>query len=317
MEAIKVAVIGYGHLGKWHATKVEKTGLAKLVAIVESFPPNQQLAKNAHPNTLIVSSIEEIIDQIDAAIIVTPTSVHATLVKYLISKNKHVFCEKPLTSELKDALDIEKNINDQKLILQVGHSERFHQAWEIIHSKYKNYLEAPLVGRISRYAPFKGRATDVDVISDVMIHDMDLMVYLIGEKPLTVESFGQKIRTTKWDHALCNFHFKSGTFISILSSRNHVTEIREVELTSKVGTIFIDLMKCEISIAPKDQISEGVFVEKFTYEKRDHLQLEHEAFYNAILGKSKVPVNVHDGVYAVKMIDCALKSLENSSKVSL
>jgi predicted dehydrogenase len=228
-----------------------------------------------------------------------------------------VFCEKPLTSELKDSLEIESLLQDKKLILQVGHSERFHQAWEIIHSKYKKYLEAPLVGRLSRYAPFKGRATDVDVISDVMIHDMDLMVYLIGDKPLAVESFGQKIRTNKWDHALCNFYFKSGSFISILSSRNHVTEVREVELTSKNGTIFIDLMKCEISIAPKDQVSEGVFVEKFTYEKRDHLQLEHEAFYKAILGRGPVPVNVQDGVYAVKMIDGALKSLETSAKVNL
>ena len=317
MDAVKVAVIGYGHLGKWHATKVEKTGLAKLVAIVESFPANQQLAKSAHPEALVVSSIEEVIDQIDAAIIVTPTSVHASLTKYLIQKNKHVFCEKPLTSELKDSLEIESLLQDKKLILQVGHSERFHQAWEMIHSKYKKYLEAPLVGRLTRYAPFKGRATDVDVISDVMIHDMDLMVYLIGDKPLAVESFGQKIRTSKWDHALCNFYFKSGSFISILSSRNHVTEVREVELTSKNGTIFIDLMKCEISIAPKDQVSEGVFVEKFAYEKRDHLQLEHEAFYKAILGKAPVPVNVQDGVYAVKMIDGALKSLETSAKVNL
>ncbi|MFZ4714531.1 MAG: Gfo/Idh/MocA family protein [Bacteriovoracaceae bacterium] len=317
MDAIKVAIIGYGHLGKWHATKVEKSGKAKLYAIVESFPTNQDAAKIAHPQAKVVSSIDEVMHEIDAAFVVTPTSVHASLVQKLLAANKHVFCEKPLTSELIDAQKISTLVRDSKLVLQVGHSERFHEAWEIIQNKYPEYLKAPVTMRIARYAPFKGRATDVDVVSDVMIHDMDLMVFLLQDKPKFVEASGLKIRTSKWDHALCHFTFKSGSVVSILSSRNHVKEVREVEITSHAGCLYLDLMTCEMFFAPKDKTSQGEYVEKIAYNKRDHLQLEHDAFYNAILGLGKIPVTAHDGVYAVQMIDAALQSMESGEKVMI
>ncbi len=315
-SGIKVAIIGYGHLGKWHAAKVQTNGMAKLHAIVESFEPNQKLAKSAHPEALIVSDIQEIINDIDAAFVVTPTSTHYELVKYLLENNKHVFCEKPLTDTLEQANEILALAKSKELILQVGHSERFHEAWDILKN-YPDFLKAPLTVRIARYAAFKGRATDVDVVGDVMIHDMDLMVYLLKEKPTEVIASGQKIRTPKWDHALANFSFASGSYVSIVSSRNHVKEVREVEIFSNAGCLYVDLMSCEIAIAPNSKTTSGEYVEKFQYNKRDHLQLEHNIFYETIMTKGTPAVTVDDGHQAVKMIDAVLKSLNSKEKVSL
>src|SRR4051812_24585098 len=99
MNKVRVAVLGYGHLGKWHCQKVDAhKDVAEFVAIVEKFPAGQEAARANHPGVKVVSDIKEVIDQIDAAFIVTPTSTHFELVKYLLDNNKHVFCEKPVCS---------------------------------------------------------------------------------------------------------------------------------------------------------------------------------------------------------------------------
>lgn len=313
---IRVGLIGFGYLGKWHAEKVEATGKAKLVAIVEKFEANQKLAKEKFPNTLVVDSIDDIIDQIDAAIIVTPTSTHFELVKYFVEKNKHVFCEKPFTDSLNDSQTLINLIKkNQNLKIQVGHSERFHEAWDIIKKDFKKYLEGPLTIRISRFAPFKGRATDVNVVDDVMIHDIDLMVYLLNSKPKSVIASGQYIRTKKYDHAHAFFEFDEGHNVSIIASRNHVKEVRDVEIASKNGLLYVDLMSLTIAYAPASMVSEGKYFDSIQYQKRDHLLQEHKYFYESIQENKKTVVDENDGLIAVKIIDAVLKSAHSQSKV--
>ena len=109
MNKVRVAVIGYGHLGKWHCQKVDAhSELADFVAIIEKFPAGQEVARAAHPKAKVVSDIKEVINEIDAAFVVSPTSTHFELVKYLLEHNKHVFCEKPLCSNDKEALELKK-----------------------------------------------------------------------------------------------------------------------------------------------------------------------------------------------------------------
>lgn len=308
---MKVAVLGYGYLGKWHCQKVEACSGITLHAIVEKFPANALAAKLAHPKTKIVSDLTDILNEIDAAIVVTPTSTHHLLVKTLLQNNKHVFCEKPLCFTLAEAEEILELAKSHQVVLQVGHSERFHQAWEILERDFSQYLKPPFTMRISRFAPFKGRATDVDVISDVMIHDLDLMVYLTKCKPLTVRATGNINKTSKWDHVLAYFEMPGHSSCSILSSRNHTKEIRELEIASNEGCFTIDLMTLEIIVSKKTGE-----LEKITAQKRDHLLLEHQTFYSSIKDNGKPIVTVQDGHYANLLIDYVTKSLNTHQAVS-
>src|SRR6478735_115722 len=120
MKKVRVAVLGYGHLGKWHCQKVDAhKEVAEFVAIVEKFPAGQEAAKTNHPHAKIVSDVKDVINEIDAAFVVTPTSTHFELVKYLLENNKHVFCEKPLCSNDQEAKELTKIAQGKNLVLQV------------------------------------------------------------------------------------------------------------------------------------------------------------------------------------------------------
>lgn len=316
MKKIKVAVIGYGHLGKWHAQKVDAyKDVAELKYIVEKFPANQEAAKLAHPHATVVSDISECINDIDAGVIVTPTSFHYEIVLYLLQNNKHVFCEKPVTETTEQALKIKELLNSKDVVLQVGHSERFHAAWEK-KDLLKEFLTTPALITLTRVAPFKGRATDVDVVQDLMIHDLDLLVYLCGEVPTSVEAVGFKMRTKRYDYVSANFKFASGKKATIAVGRNQTSEVRELAVSNEKGTLLVDLMRNEIKVARGN--AEGPdFVTSETYEKRDHLSLEHKHFYDSILNKKAPIISLEDGIIAVRLIDKVLESANTGLEVKL
>lgn len=314
MSKVNIAIIGYGHLGKWHAQKTDQLENANLVAIVESFEANQKMAKENHPGVKVVSDVSEVINEIDAAIIVTPTSTHYELTKNLLQKSKHVFCEKPLCSTFEQAKDLEQYISGK--IVQVGHSERCHAAWEELKEKFEK-IEGKKTIKITRYAPFKGRATDVDVVQDLMIHDIDLMLYLFGQKPIEVNSIGHKIRTEKWDHVTSHFFFKNGDEVIITSGRNHVQETRALEVMSSAGCYYVDLFANKILYGTNSKFDDGTYVQEKSYEKRDHLLIEHQSFYNSILNNSEPMVNYNDGVNAVFLVSKVNESLDAGKRLSL
>lgn len=317
MNKVRVAVIGYGHLGKWHCQKVEALkDMAEFVAIVERSPQGQEAARAQHPQVKVVSDLKEIMNDIDAAFVVTPTSIHFELVKELLENNKHVFCEKPLCSNDEEAGKLLSLAKSKKVVLQVGHSERFHEAWERLRDQFQK-LPTPYTVRINRAAPFKGRATDVDVVQDLAIHDLDLLMFLFKERPLKIEAQGQKIRTTKWDHANIHVQMEKGCQAFIVVGRNHVKEMRDLEVISKEGMVFVDLFTNKISVASPSQFEDGSFVKEESYPKRDHLLLEHQHFYQSVLKHRPAIVNVTDGVRAVHLIDCALKSMDTGRPVDV
>jgi len=315
MNQIKVAVLGYGHLGKWHCQKVDSCSESELFAIVEPFESGQEAAAKNHPNAKIVSHIEEVINDIDAGIIVTPTSTHFELTRYLLDRNKHVFCEKPLCSNMEEVSELLPLLKKDK-VFQVGHSERCHKAWEEL-SPYFEKIKGPFTLDLNRVAAFKGRATDVDVVQDLMIHDLDLVLFLFGKKPKSVQSFGHKIRTDKWDHVTAILEFEDGSMAKVTSGRNHVKEIRSLEVMSAEGAIYVDLFENTYALGTNSVFNNGEFVKKESYEKRDHLLIEHENFYKSILGLETAMVNFHDGANIVNLIDKVLESLNKKQKIIL
>lgn len=315
MKKVRVAVLGYGHLGKWHCQKVEAhSEVAEFVAIVEKFPAGQEAAKTNHPKVKVVSDIKDIIHDIDAAFVVTPTSTHFELVSYLLENNKHVFCEKPLCSNDEEAQRLNKLAADKKVVLQVGHSERFHEAWDKLRDTFHN-LQPPYTIRINRSAPFKGRATDVDVIQDLAIHDLDLLLYLFKQRPHTIMAHGYKIRTTNWDHATIYALMENNCKALVVVGRNSVKEQRDLEVISKDGMITVDLFTNKIYHGTSSKFEDGTFVKEESYNKRDHLLMEHKAFYSSILSGTAPVVGIADGAAAVHLVDCALKAMDSGQPV--
>jgi predicted dehydrogenase len=317
MKKVRVAVIGYGHLGKWHCQKVEAhKEVAEFVAIVEKFPAGQEAAKANHPNVKIVSDIKEVMNDIDAAFIVAPTSVHFDLVKTLLDNNKHVFCEKPVCSNDDEANKLKQIAADKKVVIQVGHSERFHEAWDKLREKFQS-LPTPYTVRINRVAPFKGRATDVDVVQDLAIHDLDLISFLFKQKPLSVNAHGYKIRTDKWDHANIYLQMENKCDALIVVGRNATKEVRDLEVISKDGMVSVDLFANKIFEATSSKFSDDTFVKEESYGKRDHLLLEHKHFYDAVLNNKQAIIDLKDGLNAVHLVDCTLKSMDTHIAVQV
>ena len=315
MKKVRVAVLGYGHLGKWHCQKVEAHhDVAEFVAIVEKFPGGQEAARVNHPNVKIVTDLKDVINDIDAAFVVTPTSTHFELVKYLLENNKHVFCEKPLCSNDFEAMKLREIAADKNVVIQVGHSERFHEAWDKLREKLQA-LPTPYTVRINRVAPFKGRATDVDVVQDLAIHDLDLILYLFKQKPLSVMAHGYKIRTNKWDHASIYLELENKCDAFITVGRNATKEVRDLEVISKDGMISVDLFTNKIYEATSSKFPDDTFVKEETYTKRDHLLLEHKNFYQSILENKAPVIGIKDGINAVHLVDCSLEAMENLTRV--
>ena len=311
-QKVKTVVIGFGHLGKWHAQKAIALDSCEFMGVVEPSTSGRERFKEAHPEYTAYESIESIIDEIDAAIVVSPTIFHYEIVKRLLEHGKHVFCEKPITSTLAEALEIGELVDNRQVVFQAGHSERFHQIWEE-KNKYPEFFNNPGSIRIQRLAPFKGRATDVDVVQDLMIHDIDLLCHLFDEEPVSVRAVGHKIRTDLWDYVSAQFHFSSGRDAFITVGRNHYKEVRDMDITNQSGCLHVDLMNRRLSLASFDEAE----VLEVDYPARDHLLEEQKAFYESILNNEHPVVDVKDGILAVKLVNHVLDSLEQERTVEV
>lgn len=305
---IKVVLFGLGHLGKWHADKIIALPDAKLVAVVDPNPKTSEILKEKGIDVPVFKDLANCAIPFDAGIVVTPTSLHFNLCIELVALGKHVFCEKPMTSTFEESIELEKMVNERKVVFQVGHSERFHSVWKEVMKKDQYFVGQPIF-HLERQAAFKGRATDVDVVQDLMIHDLDILLYLINERPFKVTAFGKKIRTDKWDYAEAHFEYSSGIMATIKVGRNYIREVRNFEIINEAGTLFVDLFEKKLIEAPGKEDRE--FVIESSYDARDHLLEEHIAFYKAIKGNGDIPVTVEDGRNAVYLVEKVLSAIES------
>ena len=316
-KKLNVAVIGYGHLGKWHCEKVRTSDVAHLKAIVDPSSLSRNRAKEVYSETIIVSNLEELGGiEIDAAIVVVPTIHHFEVTQHLLEKGIHVFCEKPLVSRMDHGETLKKMVKEKDVILQVGHSERFHEAWER-KSQISKFLDGRAIIKFNRKAVSKGRAKDVDVVQDLMIHDLDLLNFLIGERPSALRAWGSKMVNDKWDSVTAEFKFPSGKVAFLTSTRNYVEEKRYLSATNEKGCLLIDFLNHKLKTNEAlGERKEFVLSEK-TYSKRDHLKIEQDLFYSSIVNGEPVAVNVEDGLKAMNLVEKVLKSLEDQKELIL
>ncbi len=304
MSKVNVAMIGYGHLGKWHAQKA--FSLANLVAIVDPSEQARSVASKEYPSVKVVNSLSEVIDEVDAVLIVSPTKFHFEICKEVIKAGKHVFCEKPVTENLSQSLELLEMVEGKDIVFQVGHSERCHQAWEIISGDII-VKEAKSV-HIKRVSPFKGRASDVSVVEDLMIHDVDLALMFYG-RPESVKAIGTKSVTDKLDYVRATLDY-GALEVVVEDSRCDVEVERSIHFRSNHGEIKVDLFSNSITKASGFLDNGEQKIVKSDYEKRDHLYIEQEKFYKSILNKTKPFVSLEEGVNALRVLDEIVKDVK-------
>lgn len=214
MKPLQIAVIGAGHLGRIHAKLLAQVDDARLVAIVDPFEAARQTAQSLF-NVPTFASCDDVIDQIDAAIIASPSDCHAAMATTLLAANKHVFVEKPITVDAADADRIVQLAHARRRILQVGHVERFNPAWTAAAGVTKDakYIEAVRASR------FPGRCLDVGVVMDLMIHDIDLVLSLTSAPLRDCRATGMAIVSGHEDVAETRLEFECGLVANLKASR--------------------------------------------------------------------------------------------------
>lgn len=317
MEKVRVAVIGFGHLGKWHTQKVDILPKSELVAVIERKEKTREEISLKYPRCIVTDKLEDIIEKIDAAVIATPTSTHFQFVKELLARKKHVFCEKTITQTLQEAISIKEKI-PPGIKLQIGHSERFHNCWvPLIQNNFHNKLTHDSFLKIERRALFKGRATDVNVVQDLMVHDIDLLLWVFNEIPTSVKCHGSKILTNYWDNVTAVFEFASGRQAIITSSRGYTSEIRQLDLSNSNGYLNIDLLNLKVSHSTFNKKTSHIDIEEYKYDKNDHLLAEQESFYNSIINDEAAMISINDGINAANLIEKVLISLQTNKAIEI
>ncbi len=306
---MRIALLGHGYLGKWHAQKIKLHENVTFAAIVEPFEKAHAEIQQLYPNVKVVTELKSVIGEIDAAIVVTPTSTHLSQVKFLLENQKHVYCEKPLAHDYASSqLLYELSLKHPNLVTQVGHSERCHQIFE---SEKKNLLSVMENGYclFERYGAFKGRAIDVSCVEDIMVHDLDLMMYLFKPKLISCSAYGIKSKTKNWDSVHATFRSANQSF-NFFASRDAIEERRQLACYGTSGTMLIDFMHNKMTTTTSE-------LKVSSYEKRDHLLFQQQAFVASIKNKTPPLVSFKDGVQACYLVEKVLQALDENKTVEL
>lgn len=303
MSEVRAAVVGCGHFGRHHAEKYAACAGARLVAVVDrDEAAAQSLAKRL--GVLALTDAGDLPGLADAASVAVPTSGHLEVASRLLEGGLHVLVEKPLATSLADASVLIGLAARHERILQVGHLERFNAAVLALG----DVIDRPLFIELHRIAPFSERGTDVDVVLELMIYDIDLIQLLVGRQLAAVDAVGVPVLSGRDDIANARLHFEGGCVANVTASRVSFKSERRMRLFQRDAYISIDFSAGSATIARKDPVASGgvpgVALEQRSLGANDALMLEIEAFVATIRGERPVAVSGEDGRLA---LDTALQ----------
>ena len=315
----KIGVVGAGHLGKHH---IKHLSNHKGVDFVGVFDTNEDSLKNICDEFSVkpLQSLEELISLCEAVNIVTPTNTHFDIARKFLNQKKDVFIEKPLTNTVEEALSLINLAKTNECIVQVGHIERFNPTI----NKLKELVDNPHYIEIERLAPFQARGTEVPVVLDLMVHDIDLILEMVNSPLESIQSSGAKMMSNSIDLAHAHIKFQNGVVANLKSSRIAQNYVRKIRTYQKNFYSITDLMIPQIELYglkhhnafSKELKSQEVetntglktlYYEKFVPENKDALLEEINDFIHCINTRSKPNV---DGQAGANALEIALK-IEN------
>ncbi len=326
MEYIKIGVVGTGYLGKLHTKLIIDVKNAILIGVYDKEISTAELVA-AEFKTKAFSELDELLSLIDAVIIVASTKAHYTLVKIALERGLHVFIEKPITSEIWEAEEIVKLADEKKLKLQVGHIERFNGALVSL----EKYNMNPMFIQTDRLAQFNPRGTDVAVVLDLMIHDIDIILSLVKSEVKHISASGVNVVSDSLDIANARIEFENGAVANVTASRISQKKMRKMRIFQRDAYIAIDFNSgvSEIFrlVAPDDKSLEhfisfgemgvgekkkAVIYEQPEQKEINALKYEQELFIEAILNDKTPIVSGKDGLRALKVAKMIIQKIEES-----
>jgi len=312
MSKLKVAVIGIGYLGEFHAEKYKYNKNVDLIGVVDTDEKRcKKISKKF--NTKSYKKFQDIINDIDAVSIVVPTNLHYKIAKFFIEHKKHVLIEKPFATNISQAKKLRDISKKNNTILQVGHLERFNKAFIGLKDK----VNKPLYIECNRISPYKLRGTEVDVIKDLMIHDLDLIISLNGSRIKNVQANGINVLTNKIDIANARITFDNGCVCNLSSSRISDKVERKMRVFQKNSYFSLDFQKFVLDSYKKLTINNKKIIKKeqIEFPKNDSLKDEIQSFVDCIINNKKPIVTSLDGINALKYAIKISKLIKNDSAI--
>ncbi len=335
MEKLRAAVIGVGHLGKQHARIYSEIPEVDLVGIVDTNKDaGEAVAQRC--KTAFYSSFKEILSKIDVASVVVPTKSHYEIARELLNNGIHVLVEKPMTGTVSEAEDLMKLSRQSATILQPGYVERFNPALEAI----KELDVSPKFIECHRLSPFTFRSADIGVVLDLMIHDIDIILYLSKSKVKRIDAVGVNVIADKEDIANARIQFENGCVANITASRVSFEPMRRIRLFSENSYISLDYQKQEALIykkSPKltlksiDPESKGVStitelknfsfgdmlkIERIKMNNQEPLKKELESFVDCVKNGKQPVVSGEEGIKAIKTAAVIREEISKNLKLA-
>lgn len=316
---LKIGIFGVGHLGKIHLSQLMTMKDVEVVGFYD--PSNANAAGVMEQYHLPRFTIaEELIQSVDAIDIVAPTTLHFNLCEMAIRNGKHVFVEKPITNTVEEAKTLVKLVDEAHIKFQVGHVERFNPAFLALKGKELN----PMFIEVHRLAEFNPRGTDVSVILDLMIHDIDIVLSIVQSTINRISASGVAVMSNTPDIANVRIEFHNGCVANLTSSRISLKKMRKMRLFQKDAYIGIDFLDKKTEIikikAPEDagkftldiDTNDGkktIAIDNPEIKQSNAIRMELEMFRDAILQNKPVPVSVIDGLQALEVAHQILQKI--------
>jgi predicted dehydrogenase len=312
MDDLKVAVIGAGHLGSVHARIYSQMKGVKLTGVCDTDEARGLKIARQFKTQYFRDSCD-LIGKIDAASIAVPTILHHEVSKDLLEKGIHLLIEKPITKTVEEADELLNMAKNKGLILQVGHVERFNAGFLAV----EKVINKPLFIECHRLGPYKQRSTDIGVVLDLMIHDIDIILGMVKDEIADVEAIGASVLSDYEDIANVRLKFKNGAICSITASRITNKTMRKIRIFQKDAYISLDYFKpscliyrmvnpallengCKSIINQKGGVNKKITCQRVKIRKEEPLKLELEAFVNCVRTKEKPLVSGIEGRNALK-----------------
>ncbi len=330
IKNLNIGVVGTGHLGKLHTKMFKEIENCNLVGINDlNIEQAKVVGKEFDVN--VFESIKDLLIQVEAVSIAATTSSHYDLAKICLDAGKPIFIEKPITATIPQAEEIVEMADSQNLNIQVGHIERFNPALVSM----EKYINDPKFIQTDRLAQFNPRGTDVAVVLDLMIHDIDIILSLIKSKVKSIEASGVAVVSNNLDIANARIQFENGAVANVTASRISQKKMRKMRIFQRDGYVALDFVTgvSEVySLLPVDQKVKEGFVsfgeigvgdkrKRLVYEQPEQkeinaLKYELQLFVNSVLNKEKPVVTGSDGLRALRVAKIIIDKIENA-KVDL
>jgi len=314
MKKLRVAVIGVGYLGKFHAEKYASMEEVDLVGVVDTDISQADRIAGKY-RTRAYPDYQDIFSKVDAVSIAVPTSHHFMVAKDFLENDIDVLIEKPMTTTLEEAAELIRFAESKGLIIQVGHLERFNPAVVAL----RDVVRKPMFIESHRLSFFKDRGTDVSVVLDLMIHDIDIILNFVRSDISEIRAAGISVISEHVDIANARLEFESGCVANVTASRISTKNERKIRLFQKDAYVSVDFTSQEITVIQQDSDKDnglipGMEINQLCFTKGDALEEELKSFVQSVISREAPEVTGKMGRDALKIALSIMDQIKSANR---